>query len=177
MNRSPRRRPIHHPRTPPPSGAPPSPKILEAIGEEGVFEMIADFYGVLEQSTIRDLFPLDMHTASRRSAAFFVQILGGRPLYSQHFGPPRMRQKHEPYEIDSYARAAWLACFDVVLEVAEERYGFPPEHLPEFRAFLESFSAWMVNAEDEPGSASPAAQDRPEQHQPDRERGHESEEA
>jgi len=147
MSPAPRTRPVFHPRTPPPSGSPPSRGILEAVGEEGVFDMIADFYRVLEQSTIRDLFPADMVQASRKSAAFFVQVLGGRPLYTSHFGPPRMRQRHEPYEIDALAREAWLACFGVVLDVAEERYGFPAEHLPGFRAFLESFSAWMVNAE------------------------------
>lgn len=148
MVRPPRSRPVLIPNVPPPAGPPPSPEILAALGEEGVFEMLEDFYAVLEQSTIRPLFPADMRAASRRSAAFFVQLLGGRPLYSEHFGPPRMRQRHEPYEIDSYARRAWLACFDVVLDVAEERYGFPMEHMEGFKQFLESFSAWMVNAAD-----------------------------
>ena len=142
-----RTRPIFVPRNPPPQGAPPSPAILRAIGEEGVFRMLEDLYARLEESTVRDLFPEDMRLASRKSAAFFVQLLGGRPLYTQHFGPPRMRQRHEPYEIDAAARETWLACFEEVLERAPERYGFPPEHLEEFRGFLESFSAWMLNAE------------------------------
>lgn len=109
--------------------------------------MLEDFYAELEASSIRPLFPEDMRAASRRSAAFFVQILGGPPLYSERYGPPRMRQKHEPFEIDSAARAVWLECFGRVLATAEARYGFPPEHLADFRAFLEGFSGWMVNAE------------------------------
>jgi hypothetical protein len=36
-----------------------------------------------------------------------------------------------------------------VLEHAPARYNFPPEHLPVFRAFLEGFSAWMVNTNDD----------------------------
>ena len=88
-----------------------------------------------------------MVQASRRSAAFFVQILGGPALYSERHGPPRMRQIHEPIEIDAAARAEWLEQFDLILAAAESRYGFPPEHLSGFRDFLESFSAWMVNAE------------------------------
>jgi len=109
--------------------------------------MLEDFYGLLETTSIRHLFPRNMARASRRSAAFFVQILGGQPLYSTHFGPPHMRQKHEPFEIDAAARALWLSTFDTILAAAESRYGFPPEHLADFRAFLESFSAWMVNVE------------------------------
>jgi len=147
MTPAPRTRPLYIPRVPPPSGSPPSPEILAALGEEGVFRMIADFYAELEASDVRHLFPEDMPAASRKSAAFFVQLLGGPALFSEQYGPPRMRMRHEPFEIDAAARATWLAAFERVLEHAEERYGFPPEHLPGFRDFLESFSAWMVNAE------------------------------
>ena len=60
----------------------PTPEILEAIGQEGVFRMLADFYGELEQSDLRRWFPDDMKPASERSAAFFVQLLGGPPLFN-----------------------------------------------------------------------------------------------
>ena len=90
-----------------------------------------------------------LEAASRKSAAFFVQLLGGPPLFSQAFGPPRMRQRHLPFEIDARARGVWLSCFRKVLDGAEERYGFPPEHLETFRGFLRDFSAWMVNVEPE----------------------------
>ena len=147
MTARPRTRPIHVPMVPPPSGSPPSPEILAALGEEGVFRMLAEFYAELEASEVRALFPDDMPAASRKSAAFFVQLLGGPALFSERYGPPRMRARHEPFEIDAAARAVWLAAFDRVLARAEASYGFPPEHLPDFRAFLDSFSAWMVNAE------------------------------
>jgi len=142
----PRSRPIHTPLGPPPQGPPPSPAILAAMGEDGVARMLSDFYAQLEQSEIRALFPDDLQAAANRSACFFIQVLGGRPLYSQRYGPPRMRQKHEPFEIDAAARATWLAAFDRVLERAPAAYAFPPEQLPGFRAFLQSFSGWMVNA-------------------------------
>src|SRR5262245_21521529 len=108
--------------------------------------MLEDFYLLLEYTPLRPLFPEDMQAAAQRSASFFVQVLGGRPLYSQRHGPPRMRQRHEPFEIGEAARQTWLETFERVLARAEERYGFPPQHLPAFRAFLHSFSAWMVNA-------------------------------
>jgi hemoglobin len=107
--------------------------------------MLADVYVRLEASDVRHLFPADMQAASERSAAFFVQLLGGRPLFSERFGPPQMRARHIPFEIDEAARQTWLDCFAAVLEAAPEAYGFPAEHVAGFRAFLDSFSTWMVN--------------------------------
>jgi len=136
----------------PPGGPPripkPSDDIFSAMGEKGVFGMLADFYRRLGQSQIRHLFPDGEEAlveASRKSAAFFVQIIGGPPLFSQTYGAPKMRERHLPFEIDAAAREEWLRCFGEILAVAPERYGFPPEHLPGFRTWLEGFSAWMVN--------------------------------
>ena len=71
--------------------------------------------------------------------------MGGPPLYFEKYGPPRMRARHLPFEIDEEARQVWLLCFDKILNGAPEKYDFPPQHLEGFRKFLESFSAWMVN--------------------------------
>ncbi|MAT95739.1 MAG: hypothetical protein CL608_01120 [Anaerolineaceae bacterium] len=133
----------------PPGGPPrvnaPSPEIYAAMGQENIFAMLADFYEALEASQIREMFPRDMERASRKSAAFFVGLLGGPPLYHQKYGNPMMRARHTPFPIDEAARQVWLACFDVVLANAPEKYNFPAEHLPQFREFLVGFSGWMVN--------------------------------
>jgi hemoglobin len=115
------------------------------MGQDNIFKMMEDFYGELEQSSLRRLFPEDMVAASKRSAAFFVGLLGGPPLYYQLYGPPMIRARHLPFPIDEAARREWLACFERVLDRAVENYNFPEEHLPGFRAFLEGFSSWMVN--------------------------------
>lgn len=140
-----RTRPIHVPEGGPPPVERPSPAILEAIGQDGVFRMLADFYGELERSELRRWFPEDMAAASERSAAFFVQLLGGPPLFNERYGPPRMRMRHFPFEIDEAARRVWLEAFHRVLDTAPASYGFPEEHLEGFRAFLDGFSSWMVN--------------------------------
>jgi hemoglobin len=129
----------------PPPGPGPSKEIYAAMGEENIFRMMSDFYKELEQSAIRRLFPPDMEAASRKSALFFVTLVGGPPLYLEKYGPPRMRARHLPFVIDEPAREVWLGCFDRILEHAAD-YRFPAEHLPGFRKFLRDFSAWMVNS-------------------------------
>lgn len=141
-------RPVYVPNIDPSQIAPPSREIYGAMGEANVFRMMEDFYGELERSPLRPLFPADMREASRRSAAFFVGLLGGPPLYHQRYGNPMMRARHLPFAITPAARAEWLACFERVLSVAPERYAFPAEHLPGFRGFLRNFSLWMVNTPD-----------------------------
>jgi hemoglobin len=138
-------RQIYVPPGGPPQGPPPNPEIYRIMGEANIFKMMSDFYKELEKSELRPLFPPDMEEASKKSAAFFVGILGGPPLYAQIYGPPRMRARHIPFEIDEHARQVWLACFDSVLEAADRKYQFPMEHMQSFKDFLVRFSAWMVN--------------------------------
>ena len=136
---------IYTPPGGPPQGPGPNRAIYGIMGEANIFRMILDLYKELEKSEIRHLFPPDMEEASKKSAAFFVTILGGPPLYMQKYGPPRMRARHLPFEIDEAARQVWLGCFDRVLAGAEVKYRFPAEHMEGFKDFLKSFSAWMVN--------------------------------
>ncbi|HXW00438.1 MAG TPA: hypothetical protein VEC93_18615 [Anaerolineae bacterium] len=133
----------------PPDGPPqtpgPSHEIYRHMGEENIFKMMEDFYQELEKSSLGQLFPADMVAASQKSAAFFVGLLGGPPLYHQRYGSPMMRARHLAFPIDEAARQEWLACFDRVLAQAVQRYNFPAEHLEGFRTFLRDFSSWMVN--------------------------------
>ncbi len=138
-------RAIYVPPGGPPRVDPPSAEIYERMGLDAIVQMIEDFYAALAQSSIRAMFPADMVAASRKSAAFFVGLLGGPPLYHQIYGNPAMRARHMPFPIDEAARQEWLRCFDAVLADAPARYNFPAEHLDGFRTFLHGFSAWMVN--------------------------------
>lgn len=140
---------IYTPEGGPPQGITPDPQIYALMGEDAIYQMLEDFYLELEQSSIRSLFPSDMKEASRRSAAFFVFILGGPPLYQQQFGPPRMRQRHLPFAIDEKARQTWLDCFKEILKDAEKKYNFPMQHMDGFIHFLDQFSLWMVNTKQE----------------------------
>lgn len=141
-------RAIYIPPGGPPRVSPPNQEIYEIMGEENIFAMLRDFYSELEHSTINGMFPKGhdrMMEAADKSAAFFVSLLGGPPLYQQRYGNPMMRARHMPFPIDEPARMEWLRCFATVLEDAPARYNFPPQHLLGFWAFLEGFSSWMVN--------------------------------
>jgi hemoglobin len=139
--------PMYVPPGGPPRVAPPSHEIYALMGEEAIFRMLEDFYRELEQSSLRGMFPADMVVASRRSAAFFVGLLGGPPLYQQRYGSPMMRARHMPFPITETARQEWVTCFERVLDRAPQEYGFPVQHLEGFRTFLREFSKWMVNTE------------------------------
>lgn len=128
--------------------AAPSRDIYAAMGEANVYRMLEDLYVELERSAIRGMFAAEMVAASRRSAAFYVGLLGGPPQYHERYGNPMMRARHLPFPIDQAARDEWLACFERVLDGAEAKYGFPAEHLPGFIAFLRGFSLWMMNTGD-----------------------------
>jgi len=136
---------MHVPQIRPHEIQPPSREIYARMGEENIFRLLADFYRELGASEIRHMFPADLQAASEKSAAFFVGLLGGPPLYNQRYGSPMMRARHMPFAIDERARQVWIDCFDTVLAGAPETYQFPAEHLPGFRQFLDGFSRWMVN--------------------------------
>ena len=131
----------------PRSIATPSHEIYDVMGEANVYRLLEDFYRELEQSSLqlRGMFPADMIAASRKSAAFFVGLLGGPPQYHQRYGNPMMRARHMPFPITQAARDEWLACFERVLADAPTKYAFPAQHLADFKSFLHGFSLWMMN--------------------------------
>lgn len=145
MTRPERTKPVWVPPGGPGGVAPPPAGLYEALGEDGVFELLADVYRRFDGTAIRHLFPPDLVVASERSAAFFVQLLGGPPLFNERYGPPRMRMRHIPFEIDEAARVTWLECFEGAVEDSAAAGVFPAAEVEGFVAFLRGFSAWMVN--------------------------------
>jgi hemoglobin len=142
-----RTKPIHIPQMDPSDMPFLNPEIYQAMGEAGIFRMLSNFYQRLEASPIRDMFGEDMQESSRRSAAFYVQLLGGPRMYNNQYGNPMMRRRHFPFEIDEASRVVWRDCFYKTLDNAEIDFGFPAEHLEAFKEFIERFSLWMVNTE------------------------------
>jgi hemoglobin len=138
------KREVYIPLPGPPQVAPPSLEIYNLMGEENIFKLLEDFYLELEKSEIRNLFPPDMVKASKKSAAFFVGLFGGPPLYQQKYGPPKLRLRHMHFPINEQARQVWLELFEQTLQ-NHQKYNFPPQHLEVFITFLKEFSKWMIN--------------------------------
>jgi len=133
----------------PPSGPPQgnAPLLFDRIGMENLYELSADQYRRLAKSQVAGMFPSDpkeLSAASRRQAEFLCGVLGGPPVYREKHGPPRMRARHLPFAIDESARREWLRCFSEALGDGA-RLGLDREETRRLTAWIEAFSAWMVN--------------------------------
>lgn len=142
---------MSHPIYTPPSGPPQgnAPSLYAVMGESAIHTLSERFYTLLASSAIAPMFPAGdaLTEAARRQAEFLIGILGGPPLYAQKYGPPRMRARHFPFAIDSAARAEWLRCFRTALGDGSA-FNLSPEQSRDLLAWLEAFSAWMVNRPD-----------------------------
>jgi len=138
---------LYIPPSGPPQGIKIDPQVYVLMGQENIFKMLEDFYLEVGKSSIAKMFPSDLSVASKKSAEFFVHILGGPPIYQERHGPPMMRKRHMAFTITESDRQVWLSCFRKILVGAGEKYRFPMEHMPSFLGFLDQFSGWMVNSE------------------------------
>jgi len=122
----------------------PLPKILEILGEDGMRNLVSDFYDLLVKSEIKDLFPknpIAIEKAKEHSADFFIQICGGPDYFNKHRGQPLMNRRHRPFKITAEGRKTWLSCYREALQTRD----LPEEILLSFWNYLDVFSKWMVN--------------------------------
>ena len=87
------------------------------------------------------MFPESLEESISKSTDFMIQVMGGPAYYSRKYGPPRMRARHLPFEIDEKARRVWLGCYRKALDRSE----IPEKEKNSIWEFLTEFSAWMVN--------------------------------
>lgn len=84
--------------------------VLERLGgEDAVRRWVDLFYdAVRSDETLGPLFPADLTESREKQFAFFVQMLGGRPLYLERFGRPFLRYQHRKIRIGVPERDAWM---------------------------------------------------------------------
>lgn len=103
-------------------------------GEAGLHQLVDRFYQLMCElpaaSQIRAMHPSDLTQAKDRLFMFLSGWMGGPPLYTQKFGPPRLRQSHHDFPIDTQARDAWMACMEQALKEQIE----DPDFLTEITA-------------------------------------------
>lgn len=123
----------------------PTKHMLELLGEEGMRKMVSDFYDLLIQCPIKDLFPknpIALEKAKEHSSDFFIQICGGPQYFNQNRGMPQLNRRHQPFKITAEGREEWLNCYKQVLAKLQ----LPEEVLQSFWNYLDVFSKWMVNS-------------------------------
>jgi len=105
------------------SGFPPvisNPHYQMAGGEQGIQKLVERFYALMDElpeaREIRALHPADLSHAKERLFMFLSGWLGGPHLYTDRFGPPRLRQKHQVFPIGEAGRDAWMLCMTRALE-------------------------------------------------------------
>ncbi len=128
----------------------PNMDIYKYLKEEGVRKMVSEHYHLLVKSEAKHLFPEEgelLDGAIKRSADFFIQRLGGPEYFNMTRGTPRLADRHVPFKIDSQARKIWLDCYRQVLSKLED---VPEDLVLQFWKWLDEFSNWMRNTEDEP---------------------------
>jgi hemoglobin len=129
----------------PPQGS--APHLFDRIGAERLHRFSRRQYQKLSQSGIAALFPSEpeeLQAAAGRQADFLTGVIGGPPVYREKYGPPRMRMRHFPFEIDEAARQEWLRCFRSAF-VEEQGLGLDLPDQQRLLDWVERFSAWMVN--------------------------------
>ncbi len=129
----------------------PHPGFLQQAGEDGVRKLASDHYDLIKDSEIAFLFPVndddDFAAAQKHAADFLIQICGGRDLFTQSRGAPRMVGRHAPFRIDNDSRVKWLELYATLMQPLVDS-GIDEEYVQSVWNYLDIFSIWMINTPD-----------------------------
>ena len=83
-------------------------------GEAGIRQLVDRFYDLMDDDpdyyTIRKLHPAELTDSRDKLYWFLSGWLGGPPLYTDRFGPPFLRRRHQPFAIGEIERDQWMSC-------------------------------------------------------------------
>ena len=129
----------------------PSERFYEAIGgEEGMKELMYNFYDKIYESDISHFFPEDEEEFEKvkvKNTKFFVQICGGPKVYEGESQGMELNEfmirLHDDFSINEKARVEWLG---TIREALQEVKDVDEEILEDFWNYLDSFSKLTVNS-------------------------------
>lgn len=117
----------------------------EMGGAEAIARVVQEFYSrVHDDPLLSPIFPDDLLETQRKQFAFLSQFFGGPPLFSAHYGPPRLRARHLPFPITRPRASAWLALMDKAMDAA----GIEPSVKAKLMDRLSRTAYHMVNTEE-----------------------------
>ncbi len=129
----------------------PPKAFYEALGgEEGMKELMYDFYDKIYESKIAHFFPQDeeeFEEVKKKNSKFFIQICGGPKVYE---GESKgldlneyMIRLHDDFSINENNRVEWLGSMREAL--ADKAQHVDIALIREFWEYLEAFSKLTVN--------------------------------
>lgn len=127
----------------------PSPEFYKAVGgEEGMRNLMYNFYDIIYTSDIHNFFPQDkgeFDKVKEKNTKFFIQLCGGPKVYENELNgmdlDTYMIRIHDDFSIPEKARTEWLGCMREALEQVDMK-----EEIKEnFWNYVERFSKLTVN--------------------------------
>ncbi|SFV68505.1 Hemoglobin-like protein HbO [hydrothermal vent metagenome] len=124
---------------------------FNAIGrEEGMKELMYDFYDKIYESDIAHFFPQDENEfehVKEKNTKFFIQICGGPKVYEGESGGMDLNEYmiriHDDFSITEKSRIEWLGTMREALR--DKAKHVDQELIEEFWDYLEKFSKLTVN--------------------------------
>lgn len=117
----------------------------EIGGEATIRKLVEAFYPkVYSDPDLSPLFPDGVESIKRKQFMFLSQFTGGPTLYSDEFGHPRMRQRHQAFEVTPRRAEAWLRC----MKEAMDDIGLSGNAREWFYERLTQVAYFMVNTVD-----------------------------
>ena len=117
-------------------------------GGRPTFEkLVRRFYeGVASDELLRPMYPEeDLEGAIQRLTGFLEQYWGGPGTYSEKYGHPRLRMRHQPFKVNPEARDHWL----LHMRAAVDSLELAPLDDALLWGYLERAAFAMVNTFDE----------------------------
>jgi len=130
----------------------PPKAFYDAIGgEEGMRELMYDFYDRIYESDIAHYFPQDEEEFEKvkvKNSKFFIQICGGPKVYEDEAQGMDLNEYmirvHDDFSITEKSRIEWLGTMRDALNAKATHV--PAELVEEFWDYLEAFSKLTVNS-------------------------------
>ena len=142
--------------TPVEKGAPvhfhnPAIEFYNAVGgEDGMRDLMYNFYDKIYESDIAHFFPQDeeeFEAIKVKNTKFFIQICGGPKVYEEASKGVELNEfmirLHDDFSITEKSRIEWLG---TMREALQEVKGIDEKLVEDFWAYLENFSKLTVNS-------------------------------
>ena len=118
-------------------------------GEDGMRELMYNFYDKIYESDIANFFPQDedeFEAIKEKNTKFFIQICGGPKVYENESQGMNLNEfmirVHDDFSITEKSRIEWLG---TIREALQELKDVDQKLIEDFWSYLENFSKLTVN--------------------------------